>query len=637
MATKKFLDKDGLSHLGEKLKTYERNIDNKIDAIDSKIDAVASGSPTPVSDISQMTDTTKAYVLVSSGDWYYYNGSAWVVGGKYQASQSLDEVEGLAFNQINENLRYLVGLGTGYINTSTYLKVNDNYRICSNDFTKLDYDVVLRAGTNLLIRIFYYDSEGNHISIVPNAPSTVNQANINDKKVFVIPRNTIFKISIDYETVPEGGRPLIDDVTTSYLFNNVSFIPYWYYKQQELKSLESETGLVYDPDNLVNYMTLKIGDFNLSQGHEPWSSEFSLGNNRRLICSDLLSFSEDIVIKKSNEWRPYIYRFDGSGTYTGGGWVNIDNNDYTIAAGTRFKIMFSMLPTTYNTPLVNIYDNPLFPKIRIVKKGADIPTFDARSYLHTAEPYKYALSICHQGYCTDRGNNNSRLSGYYMAKAHGFNVGETDVKWTSDEIPVCCHDQSFPSGGETIVIADHTYAELQGFDYYGSTIASLDSVVKACKEMGMQIAIDHLSGSWSDARYSILFGIVEKYHMQDNTWWLQGRSLSLMNKILAWYPKAKIAVTVSTTDFSAIINECNTVVTDVNEIMINFNYGPIAAASIPSTFANLDKRVKLGIWTNDNVNSTLAYQPYVDAITSNKISIVDINNQYYENYSQYFN
>lgn len=48
-----------------------------------------AGAPLPVSEASEMTDTTKLYLYVGSesgytnGDWYYYDGSAFVSGGTY--------------------------------------------------------------------------------------------------------------------------------------------------------------------------------------------------------------------------------------------------------------------------------------------------------------------------------------------------------------------------------------------------------------------------------------------------------------------------------------------------------------------------------------------------------------------------
>ena len=52
----------------------------------TKMDQIVGGAtPTPVASVSAMTDTSKLYLLTTDGEWYYYNGSAWVSGGVYGA------------------------------------------------------------------------------------------------------------------------------------------------------------------------------------------------------------------------------------------------------------------------------------------------------------------------------------------------------------------------------------------------------------------------------------------------------------------------------------------------------------------------------------------------------------------------
>ena len=59
-------------------------------ATKAEVQSIASGSPIPVSSISAMTDTSKTYLLTTDGYWYYYDGSAWVQGGVYQATELAD-------------------------------------------------------------------------------------------------------------------------------------------------------------------------------------------------------------------------------------------------------------------------------------------------------------------------------------------------------------------------------------------------------------------------------------------------------------------------------------------------------------------------------------------------------------------
>ena len=60
---------------------------NFSDAVRSMVtsDVMASigGEPKVATSISEMTDTDRIYVLTTDSNWYYYNGSAWTVGGTY--------------------------------------------------------------------------------------------------------------------------------------------------------------------------------------------------------------------------------------------------------------------------------------------------------------------------------------------------------------------------------------------------------------------------------------------------------------------------------------------------------------------------------------------------------------------------
>ena len=56
-----------------------------LEAKTQRLYSMAGGAPVVVGSASDMTDTDKIYVLTSDGCWYYYDGSAWVVGGEYGA------------------------------------------------------------------------------------------------------------------------------------------------------------------------------------------------------------------------------------------------------------------------------------------------------------------------------------------------------------------------------------------------------------------------------------------------------------------------------------------------------------------------------------------------------------------------
>lgn len=67
-------------------KASNSDVNLKVSNLQSQIAGLASGSPLVASSISGMTDTTRVYVNTSDGNWYYYNGTQWAIGGIYQST-----------------------------------------------------------------------------------------------------------------------------------------------------------------------------------------------------------------------------------------------------------------------------------------------------------------------------------------------------------------------------------------------------------------------------------------------------------------------------------------------------------------------------------------------------------------------
>ena len=65
--------------------TITPTVAQRVAVLETVIQRVASGAPIVVSSASAMTDTDQIYVLSTNGEWYYYDGSAWVAGGEYGA------------------------------------------------------------------------------------------------------------------------------------------------------------------------------------------------------------------------------------------------------------------------------------------------------------------------------------------------------------------------------------------------------------------------------------------------------------------------------------------------------------------------------------------------------------------------
>ena len=78
---------------------FKSLINSQIEEIDNKVDAATSGSPLVASSTSEMTDTTKVYVNTTDGNWYYYDGDSWEIGGIYQ-STAIDD-NSVSYDKLN--------------------------------------------------------------------------------------------------------------------------------------------------------------------------------------------------------------------------------------------------------------------------------------------------------------------------------------------------------------------------------------------------------------------------------------------------------------------------------------------------------------------------------------------------------
>ncbi len=234
--------------------------------------------------------------------------------------------------------------------------------------------------------------------------------------------------------------------------------------------------------------------------------------------------------------------------------------------------------------------------------------------------------VSHQGFSvTDQWLGNSRVSSYIGSAEQGFKWAETDIKFTADNVPVCCHDFEFTDshdGKTRIVIGEHTLAELKTYGYYGEVIATFDEVVYTCKTHGLGLYIDHLD-PWDDERWSTIFSVVLKYKMEKNVAWLTNKA-PVVERVLAWDPTAEISLVTAEQDLSPIIAMAEKYQTDLNTITINTIYTKHPVEEIIALNQRLPRGVRLEVWIIDEPEVMRAYLPYVSGFTTNTISPKDL-------------
>ena len=583
------------------IEAFKNSVTTELEGMDIKIDSAVSGSPLVASSTDEMTDTTRVYVNTTDGKWYYYDGEEWQIGGTYQSSENSDDVNGLVEITDTYNMRGLLDWEVGNLNNSTGEVTTSVYLLITPDIITANEDLYIDYSSYTTTTIYKYNNDDSYDSYID-----IGQ---NANKGYFIFKGQKFRLKLNY--VDDSNRHDIsaEEPRETNLYLGLKIYKYKDFENINLALLNSQ-GYWFDVDDLKYTHSLILGDFGSGLVNQNKNSY------KRMVTPRILKYPKSVVISSKVAAQAYIWYFDDvNGTNPSGqGWKDIYNTPFVVSANQCFRYIVSS-SSSATEALLTPYDNAVF-------KNLSVKYYDAFS----SEPnpnIKYIDSVCHQGYSESESYNRCKAGGYTLAKQHGFNWGECDIQFTSDGIPVCAHDASFVSDGLTVVISEHTFSDLQNYDYYGSTIASFEAILTECKTAGLGLYIDHINGL-NDTKWNSLFSIVKKLQMEDNVKWLQPLSREITNRILTWYKKSKIAIVTSASDLTDTIAEANAIKTDFNEISIDAMYSNFTTTQISNAVALLNPGVKLEVWTIDTLATCQEYLPYVSGITSNKYSVIDM-------------
>ena len=209
-----------------------------------------------------------------------------------------------------------------------------------------------------------------------------------------------------------------------------------------------------------------------------------------------------------------------------------------------------------------------------------------------AENTVFVRSINHQGYRVNGAIANT-LPAFVDSCRQGYKFFETDIRFTSDNIPVLSHDAAW--GGLTL--AERTYEEMlahtQGSGIYETTIASLDEFIYFCKVHGIHPYLELKEGDAEQAQ--ICIDVVAKYGMLDNVTWISAYGDYLAN-IVALYSKARVGRQGSSATTAPSNDPLKT---GENEVFYYINYAQISEENCK----NLVKAgYKVGAYTISNMS-----------------------------------
>lgn len=323
--------------------------------------------------------------------------------------------------------------------------------------------------------------------------------------------------------------------------------------------------------------------------------------------------------------------------------INFDSDvtiDYSGISSTAIKIVYYLSTGTfevlkYNATIENPSDTIVICAFRTDTNGTFSYAISINApYSIDGVPYNInaatsditpkvmlnnnVKSVNHRGYGTAPENT---LAAYRLSKINGFEYVETDISFTSDNIPVCLHDNTIDrTSNGTGNISDLTFDEVRAYDfgswksssYAGVKIPSFEEFVLLCRNLGLIPYIELKSGTQEQIEACV--DIVEKYGMRGKVTWISFSSTCL-TYVKNYDSEARLGYVANTID-ETIIERVQSLITDTNEVFVDTNY-----TTLTDEICDMcaEANLPLEVWTVNTKSAITSLNPYVSGVTSDTL------------------
>lgn len=349
-------------------------------------------------------------------------------------------------------------------------------------------------------------------------------------------------------------------------------------------------------------------------------------------------------------YRMYVCAFQNDvyiGTWNGNDFIKVFDNTLYI-----HSVNFNELSNKYRNYqfVIDFYDTgeTLTPEnVSSSMKITDVMENEKKDIIDLNKKMKNITSnvifINHRGFNTVAPENT--IPAFELSAKEGFVYVETDVLFTSDNIPVLLHDGTInrtarnPDGSKLtsdIAIRDITYQQALTYDfgiwknakYKGTHIPTFDEFMSFCKSNGLKPFIELKDEVvYTETMVNSIINIVKKYGMIDNVWFISFsyNNLLMVKNIL---PNAKLGIgagysaTIDDNSFMSVIRQIQSLRTDTNTVAMSGGY-----VYFNEKFYNLcvSNDIPLIMWTVDTKETYSSLYPCFFAILSNCLSAYDVN------------
>lgn len=597
-----------------------------------QINSFASGSPLIANSVSEMTDTTKIYVNTSDGNWYYYNGTNWVIGGPYQAKRLNDNSifpNKLTFLENDKLLSTQTDITNvslspnvtsvlfdtqelGEINIQQYDKIYINISSVWENLSQL-------SNIQAYLRINVMDSENNILNRTNiNFDYTKLNSQLNYFCNIANATKAKFFLGINYSTNTST-------TVTVHVENFVVSKNKKWFLDPDIISTKSDIDL-RGCENLPFYIDVK-NRMNFMLGSINFGSVLE-NNNGRLVSLGYQALSDTTVEVDFTRFRLAIIRYsDGNftpSTALDSGWKNTKQ---TITAGTYFRLqMSSALSNANEYDLVDNYDNDLYKSLKMIDEYCYLTpenlTDNNISKIPNILVPRKTRYIGHRGALYQAPENT--VASFTKAGQNDRLWGiETDIYFSSDHKMFCIHDTdlSIHTDG-TGNINSLTASEIRQFtidygahleEYPNEKVPYFSEFLDVCFKYGKTPIIELKDINNVNYTYLIVDEI-KKYGFEESCIVISF-SETLINKIRELTPKIHCQLLIAgDTDISqnitTYVNKINTIKNCGISIDYQDTYTKENVETIHSNYGSF------GIWTLEGFNEQYN-ENLLDTVTIN--------------------
>lgn len=301
--------------------------------------------------VAGMTDTTKVYVYLgsetgyTSGNWYYYSGSAWVSGGVYQSTALVtdttltqsgmaadakatgDEVADLksAITDLNDGAMtfgYYASFVRGGLSNGVVVP-SQNYRVTTDTIITLERGITLNIANGFKIAIHYFSG------------STYSSGTGWRTTRFYIPKGTSFKILI--AKVSETSTPAnVGEFVGAITFTS---------DIEETALNVNENSEITDSVAYLKKWTPTLNVRNFANGSLDGNGDIEAEKTYR-VCNNSIQYNAyDSIFTSKSGYKISFHFFNAIGERIGGtGYIDGEdatetNRLYYMPSGTYYKML----------------------------------------------------------------------------------------------------------------------------------------------------------------------------------------------------------------------------------------------------------------------------------------------------------